>query len=653
MKQLLSILLLAASSAFSCGPYFPPSYLSDLDSHFIENINVTKELVALAEEYGLLDQQWHPSGGSATSASADQLEFYKAANATNRNALSQAFDAYAKAIRSGATNQPPFEVPAELREFSLYLEGVAEMIENPEVTEPEAWDELLALPATNRHHRTVWVHYMHGNLAARTGNLAPAAAHWQACRTATAAGFADATGLANASFKTEYLAQTNLADRIHYGVKAVAYYEKRHDRKKLKQCMEFLRIDALKIVDTTDPIQLETAALFQFGNPEFIRRLNEAPPLQITPRLAWFMYKRGDIEKAEAYLACCPVDDPLATWLRFRIAQRNGQRSIAISHLKNWLQQLRNSNRVFYEFQYYKDVSPRSAAYGNLGTLFASQNQMMDALACFVEAGAYQDAALIAERYVETEKLRQYVDTFASRPSNALKAQYYYETYKLENSRDFTERHLAYLLARRLFREDRAEDALPYYPPALATLLQTYLEAIEQSERFRNTPNVRSAHLYHASRILRWKGMELSGTEFGPDYRIVDGLFDWSGTREQIKAPTEIPEIYKETAPTPDIRFHYRHRAAELALRAEKLSWNRHQKATILWSAGTWLKTRHPNDADVYYKKLAKIRFQPLAQAADKQRWFPESTHQLSYVHRSMEYIEPKLIAKAAKEYGK
>ncbi|MDF7801076.1 hypothetical protein P4C99_16485 [Pontiellaceae bacterium B1224] len=524
---------------------------------------------------------------------------------------------------------------------------------NRDITKPNAWEQLLALPPSNRVHRTTWVYYMLGNIAAQEGDLSAASEYWNDCREAVDDGFKDSLGLARATFKTEYLAQTNISERILYGVRAIAYYDSIYAPKKLHHCTEHLRkdVEALDFANA-DQLQLETAALFLFGNNAFISRLKTAPPLKVSPRLAWFAYKSGEAEMAAIYLDQCPENDALSIWLRFRVAQREGKTKRAITHLQQWLRKIQNDNRVFYEFEYNKDVSQRSATYGNLGNLFASENQMLDALMCFIQAGSFHDAALIAERYLPTETLIQCVDTFESRPIDYQPADYYYESYKQESSREFIERHISYLLARRLFREDRAEDALPYYPPAIAKKAKSYLDALQASNDFWETPNTRSAHLFHAARILRWKGMELSGTELGPDYRITEGLFDWSGVRELLPSPADAFPIHKETAPSPDIRFHYRHRAADLAGRAAELSWNRHQKAAILWCAGNWIKIKHPNDADAYYKTLAKIPFQPLAKATHNKHWFPESTHLLSYIYRGEDYIEPKMIAKAAKEYG-
>ena len=654
MKIILSILLLTAAPVLACGPYFPPSYLSDLDSCFIENINVTKELELIAQEYGILETRRFWSGGGRTAAEADQYEFCEAAGIKADAELSRAFAAYAAAIRAGETNRPSFEVPENLREFTLYLEGVAEMKADPDLTAPRAWAELLGLPATNRLHRTVWVHYMLGNLAATHGDPAAAAEHWAACRDAEEAGFDDLLGLANASLKTEYLAQTNLAERIYYGVKAIAYYSRKagsEDQSRMKHCFEHLRVDVRNMTSFSDPLQLEVAALFRYGDDRLIGQLNAHPPLTVTPRLAWFMYRSGEIEKAAAYLEACPEEDTLSIWLRFRVAQRNGQTTAAIGYLRDWMKRLREDDRIVYEFEYDGGVAKRDAAYGNLGSLLASQNQMLDAMTCFIEAGAYPDAALLAERYIGTEELIHYVERFETRPADT-PYEPYYNHYKQHSSRAFIERNLACLLARRLFREGRPEEALPYYPPETAAVLQDYLNAVEQGRRIWSPRNIRSAHLYHAARILRWKGMELCGTEFGPDYYIVNGLFDWSGLTEQIGTPVEVPAIYAETAPEPDLRFHYRHNAAALAGEAARLSWNRHQRAMILWSAGTWLKMRHPDDADIYYKQLARVRYQPLAIAADQKRWFPAPTWLMNHVHTSRDYIEPKRIARAAKEFG-
>jgi hypothetical protein len=46
--------------------------------------------------------------------------------------------------------------------------------------------------------------------------------------------------------------------------------------------------------------------------------------------------------------------------------------------------------------------------------------------------------------------------------------------------------------------------------------------------------------------------------------------------------------------------------------------------AKVLWTAGTWLKERAPQDADRFYKALVRrCGRTPLGQEADRLRWFP------------------------------
>jgi tetratricopeptide (TPR) repeat protein len=657
MKKPIALFLIITSTGFACGPWFPPSYISDLDSHFIENINVPMELLLLARDYQLIDGTIFPSNNTPT-AQADLAEFTARATELGRGSAIRPYAEYAQTVRGGNGDAPPPELPDSLREFTLYLEGYREMQADPELTTPQAWNRLLAMAETNRTHRTTWVYYMLGNLAASHGQPTGASQHYAACRRAQQNGFADSLGLAHATFKREFLAQTGANERIRCGVQAIAYYQLSKDWKNLTHCLDHLKSESF-LADGVfdDPVRLEAAALFLSSNYspasiEFVQRLEQAPALKITSRLAWFMYKRGEIERAEAYLASCPADDILAIWLRFRIAQRSGKQNVAVAQLRRWLEELQQSTRIAYEFEYHGSVTREAGAYGNLGNLLVTQGHMQDAIVCFVKAGAYQDAALIAERYLDTGTLKAYVDTFAHRPTDSAEGKYY-ESYKLESPPEYIERHLAYLLARRLFRENRPLEALPYYPPKLAGIAQTYLDARAKAGNIWTHPNTRAAHLFHAARIMRWKGMELCGTELAPDYRITNGSFDWSGVREKIATPSTIPSIYAETAPSPDLRFHYRYRAAELAGQAARLAWNRHQRAAILWTAGSWIEKRDPKVADLYYKQLAQIRFQPLATAADELRWFPPATPMLDSVYRSEEYLSPEAISNAARDYAR
>lgn len=660
MKKLLSALLLICSSAWACGPFFPPSYLNEnpnrLSGDFWEKINLPLELLYLAQEYDLVDDHIFPDSDMA-SLEADVSDFNAAATAIAWTSKIGEYDTYVQRIRAGETNVVAPNVPDALQEFVLYAEGYREMRADSDLLEPEAWKQLLQLDSARRSYRTTWVYYMLGNLASSHGQPDIGAEYYEDCRQAQRDGFIDTLGLAHASYKRQHMAQTNTVDRVRSGVQAVAYYRLARDETRLTYCLQHLKRDRWKTdhdpnLPLNDPLCLEAAALFQIDNQELIARIEQSPPLKTTPRLAWFMYKNGQIEKAEAYLKNCPVDDILANWLRFRIAQRNGRNQEAIQHLRKWMNELQSSDRIIFTTGVRNNiVSNQSVMAGTLGKLLVTEGDMFAALDCFTKAGSEADAALIAERFLSVDALKAYVDTFARLPRD-FTGEPYSRYYQPAQSRHYVEYNLSNLLARRLFREGRMEEAMPYYSPEWADVLNTYLDAVSKADNTRLSRNERAAHLYHAARIMRWKGMELSGTALDPDYTIVGGNFPGYNISEEGEVAGEQGrEIYVQTAPDPNTRFHYRFVAAELAGRAASLSRNRHQRATILWSAGEWLQMRHPKEADIYYKQLARIRFQPLGKAADELRWFPMATPELEAAFRSEKYLSPNQLAEVAKEY--
>ena len=73
-------------------------------------------------------------------------------------------------------------------------------------------------------------------------------------------------------------------------------------------------------------------------------------------------------------------------------------------------------------------------------------------------------------------------------------------------------------------------------------------------------------------------------------------------------------------------RYHYRYRAADIALQAGDLAQNSDLKALLNYSAGTMLANRSPQEADVFYKRLVRqCQGSILAEAADQARWFPQN----------------------------
>jgi len=77
--------------------------------------------------------------------------------------------------------------------------------------------------------------------------------------------------------------------------------------------------------------------------------------------------------------------------------------------------------------------------------------------------------------------------------------------------------------------------------------------------------------------------------------------------------------------PDPEERFHYRYLAASLAWEAAKLlPDNSDETARVLCIAGSWLKRRDPETAELFYKALVRrCRKTAIGRQADRMRWFP------------------------------
>jgi hypothetical protein len=146
---------------------------------------------------------------------------------------------------------------------------------------------------------------------------------------------------------------------------------------------------------------------------------------------------------------------------------------------------------------------------------------------------------------------------------------------------------------------------------------------------------VRAQNLYTAAIMERTNGMELFGTELEPDWDIWGGNYEFGFTWE-IRATNSLgatandmsdDEIARASSRRvdPDVRFHYRWQAADLAWEAAQLMPNNSDEtARALCTAGTWLKNRDPEGADQFYKALVRrCRKTELGQQADKLRWFP------------------------------
>ncbi len=649
MKKAIFALGLSVSTlVFGCGPFFPASYLgAGKNMAFKSRINVPAEMEFIAREDGLIDETVFAIN-SRPVVETDWMEFWSMAVELRRYDLVDVYKEFAAAARAGLNPTLPVEFPDELKEFVLYVQGVDEIVRNPECKYPKAWRTLLNLHKYMRKHRTVWVHYMLGNLALRGDRPRDAVKHYKACRMAAEDGFEDSIGLAHVTFKNEIGAHQDDENAIAASVAAIGYYHASQDKTRLQHCMDTLR----KLIDDADeykslpenPVALE--ALLIVKNDKLPLKLFQSVkkngPLKSGSRLAWFLYEGGEVERAEALLENQSESDVLSNWLRFNLAVRAGETDEATSFLQKWLGSLGSSDRFIYGFTgagcdgVDLTLKSNTIVNGELGHLYVTQNQMLKALNQFLIVDSFPDAALIAERYLPVDVCVEFLDKF--KPSN-------------EDQESLLNK-MKYLCARRFFREGRFDEARKYYPADVTLILDLYRDCLEEAEAQGGNRNVQSAYLFCAARILRRKGMELSGTELAPDYFSMGGMMNDMGFEEKLSVSADSLKLYDESAPSPDLRFHYRHHASALAYKAAMHCFDLDQRATILWAAGSWLKYLYPKEADRYYKALASIPSQRLSKAADDLRWFPVADEKLSAVFYEKHYMSPDDLADASRNYS-
>ncbi len=127
------------------------------------------------------------------------------------------------------------------------------------------------------------------------------------------------------------------------------------------------------------------------------------------------------------------------------------------------------------------------------------------------------------------------------------------------------------LIGRRLMREGRTAEALPYFLTD-QDIAEQYHNAYHGAERSSGID--KAEYLYEIVTLLTESGMELIGYELGPDWTSTDGGI--AGMKFPYKyedgfASAREYQMLKETASPYDYRLHYRYKAAELALEAANL----------------------------------------------------------------------------------
>jgi hypothetical protein len=507
-----TLIFAAFSPAGACGPFFQPSYIYDKNPYRVV-LNHDMAMVRLANSLSDLQKEKDifPEGTSTEKAVIADFDSALAKYAPHLNpAERQAL--LAEYLQWNGNSS--YDLPEAMQEFILYRRGVYEMHQNGKVV-PPSWQKLLDLPPEKRHFRTVWVHYMLGNIFKQECHR-----HYRACRDAVRAGFADTAGLARASLANEYGWGHDRVLQIH-----AAFAYQRHnlskafiDKKDKALTWQFYAPEPAIL---EDELCREFFAALNNQTPEFLSGMKKYK-FRNTDIMAYHAWQKGDWKAAQEYIAMMKKPSLLSVFIEFQLCRMAGKNDLALKKLKTWVQMAKNittddckdlverhDGEWIYPIEY--------EIYGLLGNAMVLRRDFVQAADFFYRYGQLEsDCAAIAEKYMSLNELQGFVD-------QRIKEFYLKKDHKLdENEALFMVTHL---LARRAFREKRIDIAKKYMPEIYKRFLSDYLKFIARGKDKKLSPDQRALAFYNAFKIMRLQGMTLCGTEMQPDNSRYGGRF--------------------------------------------------------------------------------------------------------------------------------
>lgn len=501
-------------------------------------------------------------------------------------------------------------LPEEARR---YLAGAAAYERGAVGEALERFAAVLELPVEERRRYGPWALHMQGRLLA-TREPDRARAAFVQLRETVAAGAEDPLGLALDS----YGAQARLLLDAGDVTGATRLYAQQAAQGSKFGWTSLLRVARRLVSDETalaaaarDPLLRQLVAIHLATRSDFFEDEGEVPELpdaalrfvdalerekldrvEGAGRLAVLAYRSGRYELAARFAAM--GEDGLAAWVRAKLALRVGDFDAAT---RAYAQAAREFPRDEPDPDGGVDTRRAGVDYcrvrGESGTLALARGEYVAALAHFLAANDWEDAAFVAERVLTVDELVAYVAQEAAHPSREEAARV---------SADLAP-PLRTLLARRLLRSERWDEALGHFDDAaLRVKAQEYVDA--RRAALRGGRIERAQAWQQAAAIARVDGLELLGYEFAPDLVAWEGgypnpySFGYAAIGREVPSGSPAPhppalaiaagpgegERARVAASEahPDRRYHYRFVAADFAARAAELVPQRSQAYAAL-----------------------------------------------------------------------
>ena len=701
--------LLYAQSTFACGPDFPNSFLISGDSSLF-----TAPIASFCQELHRIDVAKPAfSANPATNghvAQSIELELQDLRRALSNSGVSprerdvilrqhrEEREKLGRKLRSTTRSEEfedePRPEPIKVEEakvvsglpdeFANYFRGLL-LYHNGKTNEARvSWNKVLGLEASERKFRSTWAAYMLGR---SWGDDPKAIPRFQQVRQLARDGYVDSLGLSAASLGWEarvhfkagqyaesidlYLAQLATGDDTALNslqwVAAKALGADIETLQKLARNTKSQRVLTAYLIsrshysyDAGDPYSEVTRPWLEAVESVGIRDLASAE------RLALAAYQTGEMEAAKRWLKVSGAS-PLSQWLGAKLLLREGKAKEAATLLaqisKDFPTSVADSEHskrieddLYLQHGEYDATAAGQQIRGEMGALHLARREYVQALDALVRAGFWMDGAWVAESVLTVDELKMYVDRNWPETKKPGK-----EGEDNTATVDSASRDIRHLLARRLTRLNRGNEAREYYPEELHENFDQLATALRKGWDQSLPPDQRAAQLWQAAQTARANGLQLLGTELAPDYFLYDGNFEHGPSlQERTNAernvvlrmsPDELRRAQAHAA-DPDSRFHYRYVAADLAWHAAELMPNDSEfTAVVLCRAGTWIKYLDPQAADRYYKALVRrCRHTEIGAEADRMRWFPSLDAENKIVKQTAESstdAEPEVVEPA------
>jgi tetratricopeptide (TPR) repeat protein len=326
-------------------------------------------------------------------------------------------------------------------------------------------------------------------------------------------------------------------------------------------------------------------------------------------QLAAIAYRSGDYHLAQRIVA--QATGPLASWVRARLAMQQGNNAEAA---KNYAEA---SNAFPTSIEVHSaDAGTKALLVGQNSVLTLSRGEYIDALEQLSPYAAtfWGDVAYIAERVLTVDELKTFVDThndtqaqpeisLANLPEPVGVYASDYGSNDVPNPFGFGDgrgptAHLRDLLARRLVRAGRYQEALKYFPPSeeKTSTPSDYAQALADANTEKS--NTERARTWYRAATLAGdfkSGNQIMGTE-GPLDNYAEPSLSYCGIGRFKLRPDDRfvtkdeRQRFAASAPKPNFRYHYLFVGVDEALRAADLLPPRSQAfAAVLCHATRWM----------------------------------------------------------------